>query len=275
MTSSPAPIPSARKINAMASVPLPTATAAAAPAAETTEAATKAATSAAEATVTASERSDAAVPAAPSTRTPAAKPPAPPRPTNDTQENEENQQRKDDVGAGADIRCPVALRSYALENDVSPLRNPGNDARNAREKPWSIRALAELRRHVLAARFASESVGDELLEVVPDLDPDLTVVDREEHQDAVVAPALTNSMSVVFEHLHGVFANIAVRFERGYRGNDHDIAAGLLQRPYQRLHRLRALRIDDVREVVDRLSQFRGQFLCRGHCRQRQDHENS
>src|SRR5262245_9966709 len=255
--------------------PRAAATAPAASAAETTEATTKAAASAVEAAVTSPEWSDATVPPAPSTRTPAAESSAPPRAPDDAQENKENQQRKDDVAAGTNIGCRVPLRSYALENDVSALGNPRNDARKPRQKPWSVRALAELRRHVLTTRFAGESVGDELLELVPDFDPDLTVVDGKENQQAVVASALADSAAVVFKHLHGVFANIAVRFEGGHGGDDHHVADGLVPRPYQRLHRLRALRIDDVREVVDGLSQFRWQLLCGCRYRQRQDHEES
>src|SRR4029078_9573631 len=79
----------------------------------------KPATSAAEATVPSAERSDTAVPAAPSPGTPTAEASPPPRAADDAHDDEENQQRKDDVAAGTDIGCRVALRSYALEHDVS------------------------------------------------------------------------------------------------------------------------------------------------------------
>ena len=84
-------------------------------------------------------------------------------------------------------------------------------------------------RHVLAACLSGEAVGDELFEVVAHLDPHLPVVDGEQDQNAVVASALADAATAVLEHLHGVFADIAVRFERGDRRDDDDVAARLLQ----------------------------------------------
>ena len=61
----------------------------------------------------------------------------------------------------------VTLRSAAIRS-MTP--------RRAGQQPLAVLALPEVRRHHLAAGLAGEAVGDDALEVVADLDPDLAVV---------------------------------------------------------------------------------------------------
>ena len=56
-------------------------------------------------------------------------------------------------------------------------------------EPGAVVALPESRRHLLADRLAGEAVGDELLQVVADLDLNLAILDRDEHEQAVVLAA--------------------------------------------------------------------------------------
>ena len=85
----------------------------------------------------------------------------------------------------------------------------------------------------LAARFAGESVRDPLLEPVPDLDPDLPLLDREEDQQPVVLLLVADAAAVVLEHLDGVLADVAVRLDGRDRRDHHDVAAGRFQRAAQ------------------------------------------
>ena len=184
--------------------PCSAAAAAAASTAKASEAASKPAASAAESS-TSAERSDSAVPAAPSAHTPtaetrrrlrvraialstmkstkSAKMTLPPEPT---------------LGARS------ASAANPLQRDVASPCDAGDDAREAGEQPWSVRASAEFRRHVLATCFAGKAVRDELFQVVADFDPHLAIVDGEEDQQAVVLAALTDAAAMVLEHLHRV-----------------------------------------------------------------------
>jgi hypothetical protein len=56
------------------------------------------------------------------------------------------------------------------------LRDAADDPRDSGKQSGTIGTSTELGRHVLAAGFTREPVGDELLEVVPDFDPDLAIL---------------------------------------------------------------------------------------------------
>src|SRR6185503_13890961 len=221
------------------------ATTAAAAAAEPAEAAAEsaAATATPASAAAAAEGTDSAVPAAPGPHAPAAEAPAPSRAPERVQHDEEDEEREDDVAAGADVRRAVRLRTDALQRDVASLRDARGHARHTGEQAWSVVAAPELGRHVLSQRLAGEPVGDELLQVVPDFDRRLAIVDGGDDEHAVVLAALPDAAAVILEHLHGVLTNVGVRLVSGHRRDDDDVAARLLQRSNQRLHRLLALRV--------------------------------
>ena len=86
--------------------------------------------------------------------------------------------------------------------------------------------------------------------------------------------ALPDAAAAVLEHLHRVLADVTVRLEGRNRRNHDDVAACLLQRSNQRLHRLLAGLVDDVGEVVDRLCQLGREILGPRRCSRGQDHED-
>ena len=109
----------------------------------------------------------------------------------------------------------VALAAGTPERDVAPLRRSASTMRDTpASSPAPYSPLPKLRRHVLAAGFAGEAVGDELLEVVADFDPHLSILDGQQDQQAVVLAVLADAAAAVLEHLHGVLADVAVRLER-------------------------------------------------------------
>ena len=65
------------------------------------------------------------------------------------------------------------------------------------------------------ARFAGEAVGDPLLELVADLDPDLALLEREHDQQAVVLALVADAAAVILEQLVGVLADVAVAVDVG------------------------------------------------------------
>ena len=141
------------------------------------------ATATAAAESTAAEWSDAAVPAAPPAAAPSRPEPAPPRTADGVEDDEDDEEGEDEISARSDVgRAAGGFRPDALQRHVAPLRDARNDAGDAGEQPGAVRAAAELRRHVLPADLAGKTVGDELLEVVADFDPDLAIVDREQHE---------------------------------------------------------------------------------------------
>ena len=172
----------------------------------------------------------------------------------------------------AGSRCRDAgcrIRSHALDGHVPALSDPCDKARNSRQNAGAVRAPPELRRHELSAGFAGESVGDELLQVVADLDPDLPIRDGHHDQETVVLAALADAAAAVLEHLDGVLAEIRVRRER-LDGCDNDhVAAGLLQRANELSRRGFARWIEYVGEVVDRLRECRN-LLCTQSCSNQQ-----
>jgi hypothetical protein len=137
------------------------------------------------------------------------------------------------------------------------LRDPSDDPLGAGAQPFAVLSVPEERRHHLTARLAGEAVGDPLLEVVPDLDPDAPLLQREQDQEAVVLALLSNAFAVVREQLDGVLLDVAVGLD-GRHGRDHDDVAGRgLQRADHPIDRARAVGVDDLGEVVDRSGQFR------------------
>src|SRR5688572_31626780 len=246
-------------------------------AAATAPAAAKPAKPAAEAAApaeTAAERSDPAVPAAPRSGTPsAAAPPA--RAAGDRiDHHEQNEDRHDDRKA----RLFVTRRAfggwrYSLQRDVASFGNPADDARHAGEQARAIVASAELRRHLFPADLAGEAVGDEFLEVVSDLHPDFPVLDGEQNEQPVVLALLADAAAAVLEHLHRVLVDVGVRGKGVDGGDDHHVAACLLQGPDERVHGGCALRIDDAGEVVDRPCQLGGELLLLCASRTRCNHE--
>ena len=84
-------------------------------------------------------------------------------------------------------------------------------------RPWAIRAAMRVvpaeqagavvaRRGTpatmyVAARLAGEAVGDPLLEAVADLDPDASLLERQQDQQAVVLALLADAAAVVLEQL--------------------------------------------------------------------------
>ncbi len=65
----------------------------------------------------------------------------------------------------------------------------------------------------LADRLAGEAVGDELLEVVADLDAHLAILDGDDDEQPVVLALLADPAAAVLEHLDGVFVDVRVRLE--------------------------------------------------------------
>ena len=154
----------------------------------------------------------------------------------------------------------------ALQRDVASFGDPADNAGGAGAQSLAVVTRPERRHHDLAAGFSREPVGDPLLEAVADLDPDLPLLEREQDQQAVVLALLADAAAVVLEQLDGVFADVAVAADGRHGGNDHDVAAGGLERAAQRIDGARTVGIDDVGEIVDRLGQCgkrRGLSRCR------------
>ena len=82
--------------------------------------------------------------------------------------------------------------------------------------------------------------------------PDLPILDRDDDQQAVVLALLADAPAAVLEHLDGVFLDVGVRLERRDRRDDHDVAAGALQRADAPVELALARFVDDAGEVVDR-----------------------
>ncbi len=95
--------------------------------------------------------------------------------------------------------------------------------------PAAVFAARKVRHHVVAAHLAGKAVGDELLEVVADLDPDVSVLHRQQHEQPVVFALGADAAPAVLEHLHRVFAYVGVRRERLDRRHHDDIARRVLQ----------------------------------------------
>ena len=127
----------------------------------------------------------------------------------------------------------------------------------------------------LTTGLAGKPVGDELLEVIADFDPDLPIVDGQEDEQPVVLAALADAASAVLEHLDRVFPDVGVGLERLDGGDDDDVAARLLQGADERVHLGRARRIDHAGEIVDRLRELRRLLRVAGAAQdQQRDNDN-
>src|SRR5262249_29318614 len=85
----------------------------------------------------------------------------------------------------------------------------------------------------------------------------LALIEREQDENAVVLAFLADAASMVLEQFVRVLPDVAVRFDRLHRGDDHDVARGVLERADHPIHLGGAARVDDMSEVVDRLGQLR------------------
>ena len=120
----------------------------------------------------AAERADAAAPAASTAA-------APER----VEQDEKHEQRQQERAAGPAVaRC--AWRPDPLQRHLPALGNSADHARDPGDQPASVLAIPELGNHELPCCLAGVPVGDELLEVVADLGPDLTVVDGQQRRAA-------------------------------------------------------------------------------------------
>ena len=81
--------------------------------------------------------------------------------------------------------------------------------------------------------------------------PDLAVLDRDDDQQAVVLTALADAPALILEHLDGVFPDVGIRLKRRNRRDDHDVAAGALQRQDASVELALARFVDDSGKVVD------------------------
>src|SRR5206468_514511 len=97
---------------------------------------------------------------------------------------------------------------HAVEGDVTNLRDAPDQAQYAGFESTAIVALFEGRHHELTARLARVPVGDDLFEVVADLDPDAPLLEREQDENAVVLALVADPAPAVLEHLHRVVADV-------------------------------------------------------------------
>src|SRR5688572_12395779 len=132
----------------------------------------------------AAERTDAAVPATPWTGSPWTAAPAMPRPAGDGVDHDEQHDEPEENRPARFlvVDAPRRRARDVRQDDVAPLGNSPDDPRRARQQPGAVLATPELRRHVVAADFARESIGDELLEVIADFHPDFAILHRQQDE---------------------------------------------------------------------------------------------
>src|SRR5688572_7987712 len=249
---------------------LPAAAAAATAAAAAAEAAKSPAEPAAEATTAkppepaaarAAERTDAAVPGAPRRAAPVPGTP-PAAPAQGVQHDEKHEQRQQQAAptpgvAHVDPRCRTIGQL-----DPTAFRDPIHQPRDARYQALAVLALAKERHHVEAADLAGEAVGDELLQLVADLDPHLPVGDGHDHQQPVVLALLADAAAAVLEHLDRVLLQVGVVRLVGVHGGHHEgVAGAALEAQDHRFERPGAGAVDHVGKVVDRPGQLGRQRL--------------
>ena len=154
-------------------------------------------------------------------------------------------------------RADLPRRSDTLERDAAALGDASDDALGAGAQPCTVLTVPEERGHDLAARLAGEAVRDPLLQVVADFHPHPPFLECQQNQQAVVLALLADALAVVREQLDGVFLDVAVRLDRRHRGDDHDVARRGLEGADHPVHRARAVGVDDLGEIVDRLRELR------------------
>jgi hypothetical protein len=233
--------------------------------ASTPPAATKAAEPTAEsAAEPAAKRTHAAVPAAPRSAAPAAAPATSPAAR---QDHDDDPDEQDDLPGSESARRlnGPPLPRHVLQFDAAPLGNAVDDPGRAGEQARRVVAVAELRPHHLANRLAGEAVGDELLEVVADLDAHLAFLERDHDQCAVVLALVPDPAAAVLEHPQRELVDVRVRLHRRYGGDDDHVAARLLQRANAPVELSFVRRVDGVAEVVDGRRERRGRRLLEPH----------
>src|SRR5262249_25693274 len=131
----------------------------------------------------------------------------------DGEEDEQDHAESDRRPAAARSR---GLRRYAnaVERDATSLRDAADNAFRTQTQTITKLTAAEIRRHDFAARLTGEPVGDELLEAIAGLDPDLTLLHGQHDQNAVVLALFTDALAVVLEQLHRVLVDVAERLDR-------------------------------------------------------------
>jgi hypothetical protein len=131
-------------------------TTAASPAAEPAKAAAE--PTASTAAPAAAKRPHPAVPAAPTAPAPSAVEASAPCAADHVENDEKDEEREDQVAAGADIWCCVALLRHALKRYVPPLRDACDDARESRKQARPVASSPEFRRHWRLVSPAKPSV---------------------------------------------------------------------------------------------------------------------
>src|SRR4029453_12438596 len=116
-----------------------------------------------------------------------------------------------------------------VERDAAHLRNALRKSRGAGHEPAAVVAVPEVRGHDVTTDLAGIAVGDDALQVVPDLGSDSSIVDGEDDQQTVIASLLSDTLSVVFEHPVGVALEVCIWLEGLDRGDDEHVAAGSQQ----------------------------------------------
>ena len=112
----------------------------------------------------------------------------------------------------------------------------------------------ELQRHE-PARFARKAIGNELLEVVANLDPYLTLLDREDDEQPIVAAALSYPAPPCSKSLLRIPE--CPHTGRSFDGGDNDHVTGRpLERATERVDGCRARGVDDLGKIVDWLGQL-------------------
>ena len=199
----------------------------------------------------AAKRAHAARPAAP-----VVAPGAPPASAAHHAAHDEEQHEHDDGPWDRKARVAITLaraprRDVLAQRLALPFGDAGRQPLTAGEQPAAVVPLLEIRHHRLPAGLAAEAVGDVGLEAVADFDPHLPVVHGEQHEQAVVLALDADAAAGVLEHLHRVAADVGLRLEGLDRGDDQDVAGGLLQPVRQTRDRVAIGGVDHAGEVVD------------------------
>ena len=118
------------------------------------------------------------------------------------------------IGSSGQIDPPWGSASRSRRDpfqlDLPAVRDAVDDARRAGEKARAVRPFRNCGTMYWRLVSPANPIRDPRLEPVPDLDPDLPLLDREEDQQPVVLPLLADAAAVVLEHLDGVLADVAV-----------------------------------------------------------------
>ena len=168
--------------------------------------------------------------------------------------------------------CAAAATPWSATLRPSAMR--ADDPRDAREQPGAVVALRGTAAPCTwRTSLAGEAVGDELLEVVADFDPHLSILDRQQQPGAPLSlPALADAAcrgSRTSSPRTRGCPRTARRCRRSRRRSTSPLACCSERISVSSC--LRAAGIDDVGEVVDRGGELR-RFLRRCRKRRRTDH---